>query len=332
MTDKRPDLRISLATAPGPDTERLAVLAEELGYSRYWLYDSPALYEDIWIALGRVAGVTDRIGLGTAVLVPNSRHPMVTASAIATMERLAPGRCTYAFGTGASARWAFDQPPLTWRFMATYLSQLRALLAGETVEIEGRPCAMLHHPDLAVARPIEVPLVLSAFGPKGMAVARELDAGIMSMFPPPDGITERIQLVAGTVLDEGETVADRRVAEAVGPWYVVTHHALHQSAPETADALPGGAEWRAGIEATRPAGDRHLAVWEGHVTHLVDRDATIVDAAGEQIVGMSWVGSADEIRDRVDEAATGGVTEIAYAPAGPDVEREIRSFAAATLG
>ena len=332
MNDARPALRISLAIAPGPDSERLAALAEELGYARFWLYDSPALYEDVWITLGRLAGVTGRLGLGTAVLVPNSRHPMVTASAIATMERLAPGRCTYAFGTGASARWAFDQPALTWRFMHTYLTQLRALLAGETVEIEGRPCAMIHHPDLAVGRPIDVPFVLSAFGPKGMAIARELDAGIMTMFPPPEGFDERIQLVAGTVLDAGETVTDPRVVRAVGPWYVVTHHAVHQGSPEAVDGLPGGVEWRADIEAARPAGQRHLAVWEGHVTHLVDRDTTIVEAAGEEVVGMSWVGDADELRSRATEAAASGVTEIAYAPVGPDVEREIRAFAAATIG
>ncbi|MEZ5166756.1 MAG: LLM class flavin-dependent oxidoreductase [Acidimicrobiales bacterium] len=120
--DHREDLR---RQSPGPRVEELAVLAEELGYHRFWLYDSPAIYEDVWIALGRLAGVTERIGLGTAVLVPYSRHPMVTASAIATMERLAPGRCAYAFGTGASARWCFGQPALTWRYMQTYLEQLR---------------------------------------------------------------------------------------------------------------------------------------------------------------------------------------------------------------
>ncbi len=326
-------IKISVATAPGPQTEELAVLAEELGFERYWLYDSPAIYEDVWMTLARLASVTERIGLGTAVLVPYSRHPMVTASAIATMERLAPGRCSYAFGTGASARWCFDQPALTWKFMATYLTQLKALLAGETVEIDNKACQMIHHPDLAVARPINVPLLLSAFGPKGIGVATELEVdGIMNMFPPAEGFGERVQMVSGTVLDDGEVVSDARPAAAIGPWHVVAYHGIYQAAPEAVDTMPGGADWRAGIEAERPAGERHLVVWEGHVTHLVERDAPVMEASGDAILGMSWVGGADEIRARVEAAADAGVTEVMYSPAGPDVAREIRAFASAALG
>lgn len=325
-------VKISVGLAPGPQTEELAVLAEQLGYDRVWLYDSPAIYEDVWIALGRAAGVTERIGLGTAVLVPHSRHPMVTASAIATMERLAPGRCAYAFGTGASARWCFDQPALTWKFMQTYLEQLRGLLAGDVVEIEGKPCQMIHHPELAVARPIEVPIILSAFGPKGIGVAESLGAeGIMNLFTPAEGFDERVQMVNGTVLDEGESVTDARAAAAIGPWYVITYHAFHQAAGAAVDDLPGGAEWRAGIEAERPDGQRHLSVWEGHATHLTERDGPLMEASGEAIVGMSWVGDAAAIRARVEGAAAEGVTDVMYTPAGPDVAREMRAFADSTI-
>ena len=325
-------IRISVATAPGPQTEELAVLAEELGYERYWLFDSPAIYEDVWMTLALLASVTDQIGLGTAVLVPHTRHPMVTASAIATMERLAPGRCAYAFGTGASARWCFDQSALSWKFMAAYLTQLKALLSGETVEIDGKPCQMIHHPELAVARPINVPLLLSAFGPKGIGVATELEMdGIMNMSPQTEEFGERVKMVSGTVLDDGEVVSDARPAAAVGPWYMVAYHGIYQGASEAVDRLPGGADWRAGIEAERVEGERHLVVWEGHVTHLVERDHPVVEASGEGIVGMSWVGAADEIRARVEAAADEGVTELMYTPAGPDVAREIRAFASAAL-
>ena len=99
-------MRLSCGLIPGPDCVAQAQLAEELGYERVWLADSIAIYEDIWIWLGQLATATDRIGLGTGVLVPHTRHVMTTASAIATMEELAPGRMAYAFGTGASARVA----------------------------------------------------------------------------------------------------------------------------------------------------------------------------------------------------------------------------------
>jgi 5,10-methylenetetrahydromethanopterin reductase len=323
-------VKISVGVAPGPQTETLAALAEELGYDRVWLYDSPAIYEDVWIALSRAADVTERIGLGTAVLVPHSRHPMVTASAIATMERIAPGRCTYAFGTGASARWCLDQPALTWKFMRTYLEQLKGLLAGDVVEIDGKSCQMMHHHELAKARPIDVPIVLSAFGPKGIGVAESINAdGVMNLFTPAAGFAERIQMVSGTVLDPGESVTHARPAAAIGPWYVITYHAFHQAAGEAVDDMPGGAEWRAEIEATRPEGQRHLAVWEGHATHLVERDGPVMAASGDGIIGMSWVGDAADIRARVDAVEAEGVTDVMYTPAGPDPAREMRAFAAA---
>ena len=92
---------------------RYAKLAETLGYERVWLFDSPALYGDLWMAVGRVAEAT-AIGLGAGVAVPSLRHPMVTASAIATVEDLAPGRLITAFGTGFTARKAMGQPAMKW--------------------------------------------------------------------------------------------------------------------------------------------------------------------------------------------------------------------------
>ena len=43
----KPD--ISIGFAPGPLALDAAVLAEKLGYEKYWLYDSEAIWEDVWI-------------------------------------------------------------------------------------------------------------------------------------------------------------------------------------------------------------------------------------------------------------------------------------------
>ena len=157
---------LSVGIPPGPRTLEHAQLAQELGYDRVWLYDSAALYEDIWIWLARLAEHTD-LDIGSAVLVPNLRHVMTTASAIATVERMAPGRLTCGFGTGATARWVLNKPALSWATTQRYLEQLRGLLRGEVVEIDGERCQMIHHPDWAAPRPIETPLLVSALGPKG---------------------------------------------------------------------------------------------------------------------------------------------------------------------
>ncbi len=319
-------MRISIGLPPGPQARRVAVLAEELGYDRVWLYDSAALYEDIWIHLGGIAEATERIGLGTAVLVPNLRHVMTTAAAIATIDRLAPGRLACAIGTGFTARLVLGQKALPWRTVRTYVEQLKGLLRGDVVEIDGKPCQMIHHPQLAKPRPIDVPILLSAFGPKGMAITREIADGWIGIAPPAERFEQAVQMVNGTVLEPGESRASARVVDAVGPWHAVVYHGVWSGSPEGVDAMPGGAAWRARVEADRPADQRHLAVHEGHCTHLTDRDRLIFDALGEDVAWMGLVGSPEEVCKRVEASAAAGISEILYTPAGSDLARETRAF------
>src|SRR5215467_5213372 len=147
-------MEISCAFPPGPDVVDHIVEAERLGYERAWLFDSPALYGDIWVIAALAAQRTTRIGLGPAVLVPNLRHALTQASAIVTLEQLAPGRTAVAIGTGFTGRLAMGQKPLTWAYTKRYIEQLRALLRGETVEVDGAMVKMLHGPEFAPPFPI----------------------------------------------------------------------------------------------------------------------------------------------------------------------------------
>jgi 5,10-methylenetetrahydromethanopterin reductase len=327
MTDSR---SLSVALPPRPDSVELAQLAEELGYTRVWLFDSAALYEDIWVHLALIAEHTS-IGLGTAVLVPNLRHVMTTASAIATIDRLAPGRLACGFGTGATARWVLGKDGLSWATTRRYVEQLRGLLRGEVVEVDGAMTQMIHHPELATSRPVEVPLLLSALGPKGKDIAREIADGVITIGGGVDGVDWVVQMVNGTVVGEGEDLDSPRVREAMGPWGVLAYHGTWQAAGDAVDNLPLGAEWRATIEAERPESERHLAVHEGHASHVTERDRPLVDGAGEVISGFGWIGSAEAVRAKADAAFEAGATELLYTPAGPDLGHELRTFAAAVL-
>jgi len=330
-------MKISIGVPPGPQAKALALRAEALGYDRIWLYDSAAIYEDVWIHLGLIAEATERIGLGTAVLVPNLRHVMTTASAIATIDRLAPGRLACALGTGYTARLVLGQRALPWKTVRRYVEQLRALLRGETVEIEGRRCAMIHRPELAKPRPIKVPILLSAFGPKGLAITREIADGWMGFSPPPaaseGGDQARfewaVQLVNGTVLAPGESPNAPRVVDAVGPWQAGAYHISWETAPQNLPAIPGGADWLARIESERPEGERHLAVHSGHCTHLNDADRLAFQAwqaSGGEIPWHGWVGEAEEIRKRAEQSAAAGSTELLYTPAGDDLLGQAETF------
>jgi 5,10-methylenetetrahydromethanopterin reductase len=331
------DTRIGLACAfpPSIDVVEHARLAEELGYTRLWLYDSPALYGDIWLTLGRVAEATTTLGLGTGVAVPSLRHVMVTASAIASIEELAPGRLVAAFGTGFTARMAMGQKPMSWNALATYVTQLRALLRGDVVEVDGAACQMLHAPGFAPPRPIDVPLYLAPIGPKGFAVSREHADGVLVTGEPAEDASGAGRwaacalLVSGTVLDDGEDHMSARVREAAGPWFVTGYHAMWEWEPSIVDAMPGGPEWRSRIETERTAGHQHLAVHEGHVVTVTDRDRPLLDAAGAALLDAGWTGDRAAVGAHLEQAAAAGVTDVIYTPAGPDVPRELRAFAEA---
>jgi 5,10-methylenetetrahydromethanopterin reductase len=322
-------VKISCGIVPSLDSVEQAQLAEELGYDRAWLYDSPAIYADIWITLARIAEHTDRIGLGTAVLVPSLRSVMATASAIATIEAISPGRSAYGFGTGATARWTLGKDALTLKETGDFLRQLRGLLNGQVVQVDGEAVQMCQLPQFLPPRPIDVPLLLSALGPKGQALTHEVADGIMTVGFGLPGYDWCAQLVVGTVLEPGEALTSRRVQDSAGPWYAIMAHGAWEAGPEFVDGFPAGAEWRAALEAKRPEGERHLEVHEGHATTVTDLDRILVEAAGEGVVGMGWVAEAEGIKAKIAEAEAMGTTEIIYAPSGPDLDRELRVFAEA---
>lgn len=103
---------LSCGLPPGPGFADLVALAEELDYARAWIYDSSPLWEDPFVHLALAAERTSRIGLGTAVLIPEQRSVMTMASGIATIARLSEGRLRACFGTGLTARLAVGQRPM----------------------------------------------------------------------------------------------------------------------------------------------------------------------------------------------------------------------------
>src|SRR5690606_10063525 len=112
----------------GPRTQAASVLQmarsiEDLGYDSVWLFDhlinpvtstgrypgttegqyqgaadSP-FFEPV-ATLGALAAATERVKLGTRVLVPILRHPVVLAKQLATIDALAGGRLVLGVGTG----------------------------------------------------------------------------------------------------------------------------------------------------------------------------------------------------------------------------------------
>ena len=323
-------MEISCAFPPVPETVDHVALAEELGYRRAWIYDTPALQLDCWMTLAVAATRTSRIELGPGVMIPSLRHPLVTASAVATLVGLAPGRVVVGMGTGFTGRQAMGRKPLPWAQVASAVRTLRALLRGETVEVEGRPVRMLHWPGQAPDRPVEVPIVLGVSGPKGLGVARELGCGIFTTHTGSGvdlaGFPSVTLLAFGTVLDPGEAVDAPRVLEAAGPGAAVTYHAFLERRDGRLGTLPNADRFVELVEEL-PEAERHLGLHTGHLTRLNDIDRQVL--VPEVVERVTFTGSEGRVAAHLGELAARGVTEVAYQPMGDDLPRELRAFAAA---
>src|ERR1700732_3704794 len=173
------DFGIALPTAA--DSWRVTKQAEELGFTHAWFYDTQMLSADCFVAMGAAAVTRRRIRLGTGVLVPSNRIAPVAANALATLNKLAPGRIDFGVGTGFTARRAMGFGAIRIKAMETYLGQVYGLLRGETVdfEMEGeRRKIRFLNPELDLFNTRDpIPLHLSAFGPRTRALTARLGAG-----------------------------------------------------------------------------------------------------------------------------------------------------------
>jgi 5,10-methylenetetrahydromethanopterin reductase len=317
-------LTYAFRLVPGPQALDQAMLAEKLGYERIWSPEIPAFGHDIWVHLARVAERTRRIGIGPAVLIPSYRHPVAQASAIATLEHIAPGRLMVAFGTGFTGRIALGQKPLSWEAMRRHLLQVRALLQGEAVDIDDGMAQLLASPGLLPDRPIRTPLLLAAQGPKGRAVAKEIADGLVVLRDPGQGFDPCLVSVSGTVLDPGETANSPRVRAAVAPLLCTIYHSTLARDPEAVKRLPSGEAWLNSVMKV-PEQIRHLEVNRGHNWDISNGHDTLIDtSAAEQ---MTFTGAPEALRARLGKLEAAGATGVIFGTSGTDLERELHAFA-----
>ncbi|MGH7276629.1 MAG: LLM class F420-dependent oxidoreductase [Candidatus Rokuibacteriota bacterium] len=137
-------------------------------------------------ALALVAGATERVSLGTTVLVLPHRHPVLAAKMLATLDHLAPGRVILGAGVG----WMKEEIEIfgvpherrgAWSDEA--IRVMRACWAGERVEHRGEFWSF--PPFAAVPRPAKgtVPIWIGGHTPRALRRVVELGDGWHAAFP-----------------------------------------------------------------------------------------------------------------------------------------------------
>lgn len=344
-------MRTGIVVTARPGVEDLAAKAEELGFSSFWVYDTPMVNGDPFISLALCAKATSRIGLGIGVTSPALRSAPAAAAALASLNAIAPGRVICGIGTGNTARRTLGMLPTKMAELEAFTTSLQDLTAGrETPYSEGdrtRTIRFLHvGPYVNTADPIE--FVVAAFGLKAAAIAGRRGTGVISfgLLAPEawkgfDATRREAARTAGRpedvdsyvmtslhVLGPGEDRYGDRARDTMGhiALSLLTFAADNPSfakslEPEEADAMRRLLE-RRGTTATDP--NRHTTLYRNYLGRIDPSERDLIVPSLVDKLGL--IGTRTELLDRIAAMERAGIDEIVIQPV-VDPETEMRDLA-----
>ncbi len=314
--------------------------AETLGYDSVWVTDSQMLYSDCYAVLALAARQTTKLRLGPGTAICGTRIPPVHVAAMATLNRLAPGRVLLGLGTGNTAMRSMGQRPMKVADYREYLRVIRALLDGDTVAYTyngvTRPVKMLLADRKYTSLQPPIPLYVSGFGPRAMELAGEFGDGLVFAIPPRGtpvrealghartGATRAGRTLTGfrncaltnvVLLEPGEAVDSPRVVQTIGPNVMASVYYFYDEVHERGVEPPGFLRrmWKryCSLVEETPLAHRHFRTHEYHYTDLHPGEAELIDA--DLIRATCLVGTADELVDQIRELEQQGLQELMFA-------------------
>jgi 5,10-methylenetetrahydromethanopterin reductase len=150
----------------------------------------------VYVQLALAALNTSRIRIGTGVTNPITRHPTVTANAIASINELSGGRAFLGLGGGVSSVWTMGVKTQPLRDVREMVAFLRQYMAGEEAEYKDNRA----HSEW-VRR--TVPIYLGSGGPKSLFQAGQIADGVIATGARPEMVRWRCEQVKRGAVEAG---------------------------------------------------------------------------------------------------------------------------------
>jgi len=200
---------------PDMPPERIAALAkqaEDAGFAYSWIFDSHVLWQDPYPLLTLIATATKEMRLGTCVTNPAVRDATVTASLLATINRISKGRMDLGIGRGDSSRRVMGKKPTTIQRLEETVKAISELCAGKQIEYEGRSI------QLNWADGGSPPVWIAGYGPKVLRSAGRIGDGVILQFADPHLIKWCLGFVREGADEAGRDFSKIRVMSAAPVW------------------------------------------------------------------------------------------------------------------
>jgi probable F420-dependent oxidoreductase len=190
----------------------LARLAEAAGFEYGWIFDSHLLWQEPYPLLTLIAANTSRMRLGTCVTNPVVRDPTVTASLLATLNRISNGRMDCGIGRGDSSRRVMGKKPTTLENLEEAVRVIRDLNSRKQITYEGHPIHM-NWADGGVP-----PIWVAGYGPKALRCAGRIGDGVILQFADPHLIKWCLGFVKEGAEEAGRDFSKIKVMSATAVW------------------------------------------------------------------------------------------------------------------
>jgi 5,10-methylenetetrahydromethanopterin reductase len=304
-------------TAPIQQIAGLVQEVESAGFAGAGLLDSQLLCRDVFVTMAAAAMQTSRMTIFPAVTNPFTRHASVLASAMQSVEELAPGRVKCIIGTGYTSASTIGRKAATLAQMRRCILSLKALLAGKAVDFHGTSGRLQY----AAGR--HIPVLMAASGPKAIELAGEVADGALLMVGYTPGIVaaalehlERGARRGGRGLDDLEVIWAVRTGTAA-----TTAQAQRQARPIAVHwgILRWGAHWLKDAGLDLPAFEVPGAVWKIYpdLSHAANWEEAIAatafvpdDVIAQLCDAFGLIGTPEHCAERIMQMAATGVTKL----------------------
>jgi len=295
-------------------SEFVAALEAE-GVRRIWVIDSQLAMKDAYVGLTVAAMGTRRIGLGTGVTNAVTRHPTVTANAIAAIGEISGGRAFLGLGAGDSALYGVGLKPQKVAEVEEAINFFRAVLGGRQGELGGRQYRLPH-----VAA--TVPIYLAVSQERMCDLAGRLADGAIVMGPAqPDMVRRQVGWIENGLKTANRSRADFEVA------FVATMSAAGTLAAAL-DEVRSWASTQSRLlahfkelpESLRPFDDeiRHSADSYDYAEHLSTKARHSAAISDDLTRALAIVGTPDECAERLRALRATGIDAFILPLAGRD--------------
>jgi 5,10-methylenetetrahydromethanopterin reductase len=168
----RPQYSVLLVGDDIVDWRQYIASADRLGFWGLGTGDSQSLYPDVYVRMGLAAMDTGVMRIGPLVTNPVTRHPAVTAGAIATIDQLSQGRAFLGIGAGDSSMLNIGQHRSRLGHLEAYVEAVNQLMDTGEARWDGRTikCAVPKR---------RVPIYMAAAAPGAMALAGRIADGVI---------------------------------------------------------------------------------------------------------------------------------------------------------